>query len=72
MSETPDDPAFDRLTRLAARLLRVPAALITLVESDRQVFLSRVLPEPLAAIRETPLGYSFCQHTLAGRQPLKR
>lgn len=34
--DTPPEPAFDRFTRLAARLLRTPIAVLMLVEHDRQ------------------------------------
>jgi len=68
--DSPDEPALDRLTRLAARLLGTPVALITLVDADRQILKSRVLPAPLADVRETTLDYSFCRHTLATQEPL--
>ena len=62
----PADPALDRLTRLAARLLRAPVALVSLVDADRQFFASSVgLPEPWATARQTPLTHSFCQHVVA-------
>lgn len=35
LMDTAPEPAFDRLTRLACRLLRVPMALLTLVDRDR-------------------------------------
>jgi hypothetical protein len=36
--------------------------LITLVDSNRQFFLSACgLPEPFRATRQTPLDYSLCQ-----------
>lgn len=64
-------PAFDRLTSLAARLLRMPVALVTVLDTDRQIFVSQVgLPEPWATLGETPLSHSFCQHTAAGQTPL--
>ncbi len=54
-------PGFDRLTRLAARLLRAPVSLVSLVDDHRQFFKSAAgLPEP----RETPLSHSFCQHVV--------
>jgi GAF domain-containing protein len=63
--DSPAEEAFDRLTRLAARLLRVPVALVSLVDEDRQFFKSCFgLPEPLATQRETPLSHSFCQHVV--------
>jgi diguanylate cyclase (GGDEF)-like protein/PAS domain S-box-containing protein len=68
--DTTAEEAFDRLTRLAARVLKVPVALVSLTDEDRQFFKSRVLPAALAAVRETPLSYSFCQHTVASCQPL--
>ena len=61
--DSPAEEAFDRLTRLAARVLRVPVALVVLVDADRQFFKSQVgLPEPWASRRETPLSHSFCRH----------
>ena len=63
--DTPSEEAFDRLTRLATRILGIPVALVSLVDRDRQFFKSCVgLPEPWATKRETPLSHSFCQHTV--------
>lgn len=36
--DSPPDPAFDRLTRLAATVLGAPIALVSLVDSERQFF----------------------------------
>lgn len=69
--DTPADPAFDRLTRLATQILKTPISLVSLVDADRQFFKSFVgLPEPWATTRETPLSHSFCQHVVATGQPL--
>jgi signal transduction histidine kinase len=69
--DTPAEHAFDRLTRLAARLLRAPIALVSLVDEDRQFFKSCVgLPEPWASLRGTPISHSFCQHAVALARPL--
>jgi formate hydrogenlyase transcriptional activator len=69
--DTPPEEAFDRLTRLATTLLRVPVALVSLVDGDRQFFKSIVgLPEPLASLRQTPLTHSFCKHVVASGEPL--
>ncbi|PWC79694.1 sensor domain-containing phosphodiesterase [Azospirillum sp. TSH64] len=58
--DTPAEAAFDQITRLAAKLLKVPVALISLVDRDRQWFKSRVgLP-----VQETPREYAFCAHAL--------
>lgn len=69
--DTPPDPQFDQLTRLAAKVLNVPVSAISLVDAHRQVFKSATgLGEPWATLRETPLSHSFCQHAVARRQPL--
>jgi len=65
------EEAFDRLTRLAATILRAPIALVSLVDSGRQFFKSAIgLPEPVASERHTPLSHSFCQHTVSSGAPL--
>lgn len=65
------EQAFDRFTRLAARLLHVPVVLVSLVTPQRQFFKSATgLPAPLSAERETPLSHSFCRHVVDAGQPL--
>ena len=65
------EPTFDRITALVCRLLRVPVALISFVDSDRQFFKSsQGLSEPVASARSTPLSYSFCQHVVNRGAPL--
>jgi len=65
------EPSFDRLTRLASRLIRAPVALVSLVDDCRQFFKSAVgLPEPWASYRQTPLSHSFCQHVVISARPL--
>jgi PAS domain S-box-containing protein len=60
--DTLPEDSFDRLTRLAARLLRAPVALVSLVDEHRQFFKSAVgLREPLASRRGTPLGDAICR-----------
>lgn len=67
----PAEERFDRLTRLAQRLLRVPVALITLLDVERQFFLSvQGLAEPWASLRETPLSHSFCRLVVERGAPL--
>ncbi len=39
--DTPPDGSFDRITKLAAKLLDVPIAIVTLVDTDRIWFKSR-------------------------------
>ncbi|SIO47168.1 PAS domain S-box-containing protein [Singulisphaera sp. GP187] len=69
--DSPAELSFDRLTRLVARFLKVPIALISLVDDRRQYFKSCLgLPEPWATARETPLTHSFCRHVVASSEPL--
>lgn len=69
--DSPTEPTFDRLTKLVTTALRVPVALVSLVDEDRQFFKSQVgLPEPWATQRQTPLSHSFCQHVTESAKPL--
>lgn len=56
--DTPPEPDFDDLVLVAQALCRVPVALISLVDRDRQWFKARVGFEP----PETPLNQSVCAH----------
>ena len=65
------EESFDRITRIAASALGVPVALVSLVDGDRQFFKSCIgLPRPWSDDRQTPLSHSFCQHVVAGSEPL--
>jgi hypothetical protein len=69
------DPApeaeFDRYTSLASKMLDAPIALVSLVDSQRQVLKSRRgLDEPWASSGEMPLSHSYCQHAVETRTPL--
>lgn len=65
------EEAYERLTRLATRVLNAPVALVSLVDADRQFFKSQVgLAEPWASARQTPLSHSFCQYVAADGEPL--
>ena len=65
------EQAFDRLTRLAARVLGAPVSLVSLVDRDRQFFKSAEgLAEPWLSERQTPLSHSFCQHVVTTNAPL--
>ena len=69
--DTPAEEAFDRFTRLATQVLRVPVSLISILDSDRQFFKSVIgLQPPFAETRETPLSHSFCQHVVRTGEPL--
>lgn len=70
-SESEDQ--FDNLTKLVAEICDVPMCLISLVDSDRQWFKSKVGLD----VNETPREISFCQyaimseHTLEVNNPLE-
>lgn len=58
--DTAEEERFDRLTRMARRMFRVPVALVSLVDENRQWFKSR---DGLDAC-ETPRDISFCGHAI--------
>jgi PAS domain S-box-containing protein len=62
--DTAAEERFDRITRLAARVLDVPIALVSLVDADRQWFKSRVGLDAT----ETPRDVSFCGHAILGSE----
>ncbi|MBL4740040.1 MAG: sensor domain-containing diguanylate cyclase [Sneathiella sp.] len=62
--DTPPEERFDRLTRLAKRMFNVPVAIVSLVDSERQFFKSKIGVE----ISETPRDVSFCAHTILTKQ----
>lgn len=64
--DTPAEERFDRLTRLARRLLRAPFSMLTLLDQERQWFKS-AQGTPLG---ESPRAISFCAFTILGEQPL--
>jgi signal transduction histidine kinase len=64
--DTPAEEAFDRLARLAARWLRAPVSLISLVDEERQFFKSCIgLADPWGSARQSPLSHSVCQYEVA-------
>lgn len=71
LDSAPSQP-YDSLTKVAATLLGVPVALVSLVDAHRQFFKSSFgLPEPWASKRETPLSHSFCQWVVAENEVLR-
>lgn len=73
--DTPPEEAFDRLTRLARRVLGVPVTFVSLVDADRQFFKSvageiGAMPPEWAEKRQTPLSHSLCQSVVRFRAPL--
>ena len=69
--DRPSRRSYQMLVDLANKFLGTPVALISLVTSERQFFLSSSgLGEPWASCRETPLSHSFCQHVVKRNEPL--
>ena len=58
--DTPPEPRFDRLTRLAADIFDVPIALVSLVDEHRQWFKSRHGMD----LTGTARSESFCSHVI--------
>lgn len=69
--DSPPEGAFDRLTRLASRLIVVPVSLASYVAADRQFFKAETgLEGPWKERRGTPLSHSFCQWVVSANEPL--
>jgi diguanylate cyclase (GGDEF)-like protein len=60
--DTPPEPQFDRIVRIAAELLQMPISLVTLIDSSRQWFKAK---HGLDA-DETPRSAAFCNHAIEG------
>jgi len=58
--DTPAEPAFDQVARLAARLFDVPIALVSLIDAERQWFKACIGLDAA----ETPREHAFCAHTI--------
>ena len=56
---------FETLTTLASTVCETPIAIISLLDSHRQWFLSRYGLNGAGAPLETPLDISFCIHTIS-------
>jgi PAS domain S-box-containing protein len=68
--DTPVEPEFDRLTRLAAKLTGAPVTFLSLVASDRDFYKSCFgFPEPLASERQLT-GTTFCHFAMVSQGPL--
>jgi len=64
--DTPPEERFDRITRIAARLMDVPICLVTLVDANRQWFKSCIGLDA----SETPRDISFCGHAILAPEAL--
>lgn len=64
--DTPREPSFDALTRLAARLFNAPISLVSLVDKERQWFKSCYGLDA----SQTPRKQAFCTHAIMEKDPL--
>jgi signal transduction histidine kinase len=68
--DSPPEEGFDRLTKLAAKLIGVPVTFITLVDQHRDYYKSAFgLEEKLAPSRELE-GRTFCHYAISSATPL--
>jgi signal transduction histidine kinase len=67
--DTEPEERFDRITRVAASALGMPAAQITLVDADRQ-WRKSASGDPDPALLEIPRAWSFCSVAITGDGPL--
>jgi len=61
--DTPPEPAFDEITRVASLVLKAPISVVNLIEDDRQFFKSEIG----LGVRETPVDVSICAHAILQR-----
>ncbi len=64
--DTPAEQRYDRITRLAKRLFKVPISLVTLIDENRQWFKSKVGVD----LCETSREYAFCNITIQSDEPM--
>ncbi len=58
--DTPPEPQFDRLVRIASHTLKAPISLISLIDESRQWFKAK----HGLALNQTPRSIAFCSHTI--------
>jgi GAF domain-containing protein len=58
--DTPPEPAFDEITRVASLVCKAPISVVNLIEDTRQFFKS----ETGLGVRETPVDISICAHAI--------
>ena len=69
--DTPTEADFDQVTERLTKLFKVPIALLTLIDKDRQWFKSQTgLPTDLAEARCTSRDVSLCGHVIANDEVL--
>ncbi|MGY0021522.1 GAF domain-containing SpoIIE family protein phosphatase [Streptomyces sp. YJ-C3] len=65
------DAGMDRFARLVTRVVGVPVALVSLVESERQILPGMLgLADPWATARQAPLTHTLCRHVVTSARPV--
>lgn len=64
--DTPREEAFDRITRLAQKIFRVPVAIVSFADAHRQWHKAAEGTETV----EVPREQTFCRHVVASGEPL--
>lgn len=63
--DTPAENRYDRITRLARRLFKVPISLVSFIDEDRQWFKSKCGLD----VNQTLRQHAFCNHTIEHDEP---
>ena len=58
--DTPSEPAYDDIAKLAAHICQTPVALVSLIDAKRQWFKASVGLD----VADTPRSVAFCAHTI--------
>lgn len=68
--DSPAEESFDSLTRLAARLLRVPVSFVSILDGKRDFYKSHSGLAGVDPSEAETTGRTFCHYTLASNDPL--
>jgi PAS domain S-box-containing protein len=67
----PSEAVFDHITGLVCGVLQAPFSLVTLIDGDRQFFISsHGIGEPFRSARQGPLSTSYCRFVIDSEAPV--